>query len=350
MPKGQPNSAAMRCILSVGPGEWQVDVKRNGMLHRKAFKSWEGMSQGLPARSAQAALAMAQEWREAVMAAHPEIPRWRVIERAVCGGKLGGIRLQQDPKGLPERWWAETPLGAGTRLREYFDVSAQLSEARPGRVYRFTRESQAARELAILARERQLLQMVAHYDEQVAHDQQANRLSSGLRNEPMYGINEYRSYWRVKIERRRQRFACTFSFAKLGGRDAALALAQAWRDKIVAAHPPVARQERAQKMRRNNKTGVAGVTCILWPDGRPRQWLAKTSLGRGNLLQKAFSVYRYGEDAERLAIAERQRQLAQMRGLARIHPVEEIVRKAQMHTRVPLRDAGTDQSATMSPQ
>ncbi|RUR70925.1 hypothetical protein EJP67_28090 [Variovorax guangxiensis] len=332
MPKGQPNPVAMQCIVRNARAGWVVEITRNGISHRKAFKSSEGGNQDRPERSVQTALAIAQQWRDDVMATHREITRWRIIELALCGGKPGGIRLQRDVNGRPERWWAETPLGNGAVLREYFDVGAQIPDARPGRVHRFTRESQAARELAIMARERQLLLMVAHYDTHLVHSQQADRLSNGLRSAPMYGVVEHQTHWRVKIERNRQRFNRTFSFAKLGGRDVALALAQAWRDEIVAAHPPVARKERAQKVRRNNKTGIPGVTCIVWPDGRPRQWLAKTWVGPGNILQKAFSVYRYGEDAERLAIAERQRQLAQMQGMARVHPVEEVVREAKIAT------------------
>lgn len=144
----------------------------------------------------------------------------------------------------------------------------------------------------------------------------------------MYGITEQSTYWLVKIQRRGQFFTCRFSFIQCGGREKALAMARAWRDDIVALQPPVERQERANQPRRNNKTGFPGVSCLLWPDGRPRQWLAKTYVGPGRLLQKAFSVSRYGDDAQRLAIAERQRQLEQMQGLARLHPAEERVRSA----------------------
>lgn len=66
---------------------------------------------------------------------------------------------------------------------------------------------------------------------------------------------------------------------------------------VCVRHAPVMRQQRANKLRRNNKTGIVGVTCVLGPDGQPLQWSAHTYIAPGQLLQKTFSVYRYGDDA-----------------------------------------------------
>jgi hypothetical protein len=194
--------------------------------------------------------------------------------------------------------------------------------------------------MAIAERERQLNLMVAGFAVKAELDTANSRLpngQNGQKDAAMYGIVRQKTYWQVKLERSRQRFGKTFSFARLGGVQEALAQAQAWRDDVVRRHPPVMRQQRANKLRSNNKTGIVGVTCVLGPDGRPLQWSAHTYIGLGKLLQKTFSVYRYGDDAQKLAIAERQKQLEQMEGRARLHPVEEQVRgssarKASRHS------------------
>jgi len=86
-----------------------------------------------------------------------------------------------------------------------------------------------------------------------------------------------------------------------------------------------------------------GVTCVLGPDGLPLQWSAHTYIAPGQLLQKTFSVYRYGDDAQKLAIAERQKQLEQMEGRARLHPVEEQVRSSSAK-KASRRSIGSDGS------
>ncbi|MET3440686.1 hypothetical protein ABIC94_001440 [Variovorax paradoxus] len=107
--------------------------------------------------------------------------------------------------------------------------------------------------------------------------------------------------------------------------------AQAWRDEIVRAHPPTTRAARADKLRRNNTTGIPGVVCALGQDGRPSSWQARTYLGPGKVLRKCFSVGRYGADeAKALAIAERQKQLQQMHGLNRVHPAEAALRETPL--------------------
>ncbi|OJZ14273.1 MAG: hypothetical protein BGP22_06165 [Variovorax sp. 67-131] len=82
---------------------------------------------------------------------------------------------------------------------------------------------------------------------------------------------------------------------------------------------------------------------MLGPDGLPLQWSAHTYIAPGQLLQKTFSVYRYGDDAQKLAIAERQKQLEQMEGRARLHPVEEQVRSSSAK-KASRRSIGSDGS------
>jgi hypothetical protein len=305
MPKGTANPQPLRCLVR-SPEGWWVQLKRNGIEHRHQFKFGAN-------RSEPEALALAQARRDQLMQEHPEVARWRIVERAICNGKPGGVVYVAGPDKQSSYWCAETPMVDGTVMRETFSIA---------------RFSKTAKQMAIAERERQLNLMVAGFAAQAAQDAASNRLHNGQRDASMYGIVRQKTYWQGKLERSRQRFSKTFSFAQLGGVQDALALAQAWRDDIVRQHPPVMRQQRASKLRTNNKTGIAGVTCVLGPDGRPFQWSAHTYIAPGKLLQKTFSVYRYGDDAQKLAIAERQKQLEQMEGRARLHPVEEQVRSS----------------------
>lgn len=147
----------------------------------------------------------------------------------------------------------------------------------------------------------------------------------------MYGItctSDGRG-WYVCLIRQKVTYAKTFTFNVYGGKEAALAHAQAWRDETAKTHPPVPRQAEADKIRRNNKSGVVGVVALRNAQGKVTGWVAQTYLGPGNHVSKYFSFSRYGEDdAKRRAIAERQKQLGQMAGLRRVHPAEELVRHA----------------------
>ena len=142
----------------------------------------------------------------------------------------------------------------------------------------------------------------------------------------MYGIVPFDRHWNVAIKRNGLTFQKTFSHSTCGGRDAALSMAQAWRDEIVRTHPPVSRQEKAQRTISTNTSGIPGVSCSRWPDGSPRLWTAKTVVSSEKILNKSFSVGRFGDQAKLLAIEERQKQLLQLSGRTAPHPAEESVR------------------------
>lgn len=143
----------------------------------------------------------------------------------------------------------------------------------------------------------------------------------------MYGIVRMPNNWRVTLSRGGQRFLRGFAFSRYGGEAAALACAQAYRDEIVRNHLPPERSELAQKLRLTNKSGVSGVTFRLNARGEIMSWHAITRVSANRLLTKSFGVGRYGAaQAECLAIAERQKQLAQMSGLRSVHPAEQCVR------------------------
>lgn len=153
-----------------------------------------------------------------------------------------------------------------------------------------------------------------------------------LKPAAMYGINEYATKWIVIVKRNGKSLAKSFAFSTHGGRSAALAQAQAWRDEQIHAHPTPTRRELAQKVKRNNTSGTPGVRCDRGPDGRPRRWVAHTQIAPGEVLTKSFGVKRYGyEQAQQMAIAERHRQLEQMKGRYSRHPADQIDPAAPPH-------------------
>lgn len=144
----------------------------------------------------------------------------------------------------------------------------------------------------------------------------------------MYGITRGGRGWRVELKRDGVTLFKRFTFKMHQGEEPALARAQAWRDQMVKRHPPVARRQRADILRRNNTTGIPGVSCRSNAEGEPLYWIVQTYIGPGTMLRKCFSVGRYGPEAKERAIAEREEHLRQMAGLARVHPHEILLRAA----------------------
>ena len=146
-------------------------------------------------------------------------------------------------------------------------------------------------------------------------------MPGALKPIPFYGVEEQKNCWLVSLSRNSRRWVKAFAFNMYGGRHLALQAAQAWRDVVVREHPPILRRDKASSCRSDNKTGISGVTCLYRKDGGVERWVAKTQLGReGRILQKSFSVSRYGDRARELAVAERQKQLEQMEGRILRHP------------------------------
>ncbi|MGF6349309.1 AP2 domain-containing protein [Variovorax sp. W2I14] len=143
----------------------------------------------------------------------------------------------------------------------------------------------------------------------------------------MYGIAPRPWGFEVSLVRNGTRYYRQFGKASYGGLEQALLQAQDWRDEVVRSVPPVARRARAEKLRANNTTGVSGVFCQVASGGRVRAWVAKTYIGQDEILRTDFPVDAMGGGALALAIEEREKQLARMSGLARLHPAEEAIRQ-----------------------
>src|SRR5262245_10740161 len=83
---------------------------------------------------------------------------------------------------------------------------------------------------------------------------------------PMYGITRVdheRSRphaWRVTSQRRGKIHVGHFSDGVYGGRQKALAAAKKYRDKLVTKNPPLSRRQYCSILRKNNRSGFAGVS------------------------------------------------------------------------------------------
>jgi hypothetical protein len=143
------------------------------------------------------------------------------------------------------------------------------------------------------------------------------RKSAVLR--PMYGITRVdhersRTHaWRVTIQRRGKIHVGHFSDGVYGGRQKALLAAKKYRDKLVAKNPPLSRRQYCSILRKNNRSGLAGVSYhseVIETGHGPverRFWIARLPLEPWRTKLVKFSVAKYGaEEAFRRAVKARQ--------------------------------------------
>lgn len=145
----------------------------------------------------------------------------------------------------------------------------------------------------------------------------------------MYGVSRidddkhFTHAWRVSLRRRGKLLVKNFPDKKYEGRRNALNAALAYRDGLLAEHPPITRKEFAEVRRRNNTSGVTGVYRYAKPyklaDGRQKEiwyWEAHWPTESGHHQKVSFAVNRYGEDlARQLAIRARMSGLRQVQGV-----------------------------------
>lgn len=148
----------------------------------------------------------------------------------------------------------------------------------------------------------------------------------------LYAIHRAARGWEVHLMRQKKSYRRLFSDAKYGNQEAALAAAQAWRDEIIQMMVPQPRVQRVQRRRSNSSGPIPGVTAEYDSAGEIKLWRAKTYVDEGRVLQKTFSIHRYGATAQSLAIAERMRQLTEVTGLSAVHPEEPRLRAAPPRT------------------
>lgn len=148
------------------------------------------------------------------------------------------------------------------------------------------------------------------------------------RKTPIYGVTRVdneasRTHgWLVTIQRRGVIFRRQFSDGVLGGKSSSLAAAKAFRDEIVAKHPPLSKREHAEIVKKNNKSGVVGVCryCASETSSKPDAekrwfWVASWVLPDGRAKRIKFSVRKFGEEvAFKLAVKARRAAIRQMAG------------------------------------
>ncbi len=145
---------------------------------------------------------------------------------------------------------------------------------------------------------------------------------------PIYGVTRVdnaasRTHgWLVTIQRRGAIFRRQFSDGVLGGKVRALAAAKAYRDEIVAKHPPLSKREHAEILKKNNKSGVVGVCRYGVSGASPKAeadkrwfWVASWMLPDGRAKRVKFSVEKYGEEAAfKMAVKARRNAIREMPG------------------------------------
>lgn len=126
--------------------------------------------------------------------------------------------------------------------------------------------------------------------------------------------------WRVMISRQGVKVSPrNFADIKYGGVKRSLQAAKKHRDDVLKLFPPMSKIDLCKKIRNTNTSGIAGV------HRRERSqvyayWEARTQLPGGVILTKKFSVGVYGEEgAKAKALAERQKQLANVEGQPYLH-------------------------------
>jgi hypothetical protein len=125
--------------------------------------------------------------------------------------------------------------------------------------------------------------------------------------------------WRMEIQWRCRIYSRNFSDQRHGGKRKALQAAVAYRDIIIATHAPLTRAEHCAIRKKNNRSGVSGVTRLEIMDRRCKNpvrtgyWLAKWPFDGGRFKQCLFSIQKYGErGAYFLAVRAREEALRQL--------------------------------------
>lgn len=120
----------------------------------------------------------------------------------------------------------------------------------------------------------------------------------------IYRIDHDRSHthsWFVTVQRRSRIYHRHFTDSVYGRKQRALDATKTYRDGLLASLVPVTRAERCLIRKKNNRSGVSGVTRIDTREksrGRiyhRRYWVAQWPIGHGKAQTKKFSILRYGE-------------------------------------------------------
>jgi hypothetical protein len=110
-----------------------------------------------------------------------------------------------------------------------------------------------------------------------------------------------RAGWQVTLQRQHRTYTRKFSDHRYGGTAQALDAAQAYRDGLLVQHPGMSRRAQCAILKKNNRSGVSGVTRSIVIDRRLKTvgptvyWVARWPGENGTATQRRFSVKRFGE-------------------------------------------------------
>lgn len=162
------------------------------------------------------------------------------------------------------------------------------------------------------------------------------------------GESKPTNVWQVSLRRHGTRLSRTFAEARWGGREPALAAAQAWRDAVMEAIPPITNHHAATRLPARNTTGIAGVSCTTPKDALNGTIWTATLTTREGQKKRAFSVQAYGEEGARArAIKQRQDWLNELP--PRYHSMCETSRTALARHPAPLPAQSLDPLPTLTP-
>lgn len=131
-------------------------------------------------------------------------------------------------------------------------------------------------------------------------------------------------YLHVLISRNGKQFQKYFPEKRCGGEQNMMKLAQAWRDTIIAKHPPMSLMAFCSILRNNNTSGVAGISRTIKRNraksGRISEiayWTSRIPMADGKFRLYYFSVVKFGEEgAKQLAIDARMQGLSALEDTA----------------------------------
>ncbi len=108
--------------------------------------------------------------------------------------------------------------------------------------------------------------------------------------------------WRVTVQRRARVFVRDYSDGRHGGSQRAFEAAQLYRDTLIKAHPPLSMPDYCAILKKNNRSGVSGLTradrveVVRGRRQRKLFWEAQWPIGNGRSKHKKFSIAKYGEE------------------------------------------------------
>lgn len=125
--------------------------------------------------------------------------------------------------------------------------------------------------------------------------------------------------WSVMLVRQGQRYQREFAVTDHGGVEDARAAALVYRDELLRTIRPLSLREFSAIVRKNNTSGVPGVSRNVDPGGV--RWSATVYLANGKSQRRSFAVKKFGEErARELAIEARHQMLQTLEGWMVRHP------------------------------